>query len=602
MKRSAKTWAAILLATAAVAGLSSLATAQEYYVVYYPAEANPWYVAPPVPVEETPQYVPLTDDEIDQLMGPIALYPDPLLAQILPASTYPDDVAQAAEWLRGILPPDDATIDANDWDPSVKALARYPEVLQMMGENIEWTQAVGAAFLNQREDLLASVQRLRQAALDARNLQDSPQQQVIVTPAAVEILPADPEIIYVPRYDPAIVYVRIEEPHIFPFITFGIGRRIGLWLDCGLDWDHHWIAVGSGWHNGWVYLNRRWYHDDSVRIDRRTVLYRNNVRLPVPVTRPWVHDPRKPPPRLPQPLAQDVRRQILGRVSGAAPHPVPVPVPFVKPPVRQEPPPRFTPYNPPPLPRTVLGTNRTPEEVTRERQRYLKDRPPSTPLPVVKPVPAPPMPRPAVTPPTPLPKPAVTPPAPRPRPAVTPPPPTPRPAVTPPPPAPKPVVAPPPPAPKPVVTPPPPAPKPVVTPPPPAPRPVVTPPPPAPKPVVTPPPPTPKPVVTPPPPAPKPVVSPPPPTPRPVAPPPPPAPKPVVTPPPPTPRPAVTPPPPAPKPVVTPPPPTPRPAVTPAPALPKPAGTPPRTTVFQGVTSQTQADEESDRGHRSAKH
>jgi hypothetical protein len=143
-------------------------------------------------------------------------------------------------------------------------------------------QAVGAVFVNQREDLLASIQRLRQAARDAQNLQNSPEQQVIVTPEAIQILPADPDIIYVPRYDPAMVYVWTEGPHVFPYITFGIGHRVGIWLDCSLDWDHHWVAIGGGWHQGWVYENRQWRHDDRVRIDQRTILYRNHVKLPVP--------------------------------------------------------------------------------------------------------------------------------------------------------------------------------------------------------------------------------------------------------------------------------------------------------------------------------
>ena len=512
MTRSAIAWAAILVA-AAVCGLSPVSTAQDYYPVYYPADANQGYVAPPVPAQEMPQYSQLSDDQIGQMMGPIALYPDPLLAQLLPACTYPDDVAAAAQWLKDILPPDDVAIDTHEWDPSVKALARYPEVLQMMFENIEWTQAVGAAFINQREDVLASIQRLRQAARDAQNLQDTPQQQVIVTPAAIEILPADPDIIYVPRYDPAIVYVRTEGPHIFPYIEFGIGRRIGLWLDFSLDWDHRWVAVGSGWHNGWVFENRRWRHDDRVRVDQRTVLYRNHVRVPVPATRPWEHDPFKPQPTLPQVLAQDIRRQILGRATGGAPHPVPVPVPFVAPPVRQEPPRPFKPYNPPPPPRTVLGSEQSHTDVTRETQRYHNDRPTPTPAP-----------RPVVTPPTPVPGPVVSPATPRPRPVVTPPTPAPRPVVTPPTSAPRPVVTPPTPMPRPVVTPPTPAPRPVVTPPTPAPRPVVTPPTPTPRPVVTPP----------------------------------------------------------------------TPASRPAP--------PPRTTVFQGVTSQTDANDESNRGHRSTGH
>ncbi len=184
-------------------------------------------------------YQPLADAQLDQLLGPIALYPDPLIAQILPASTLPTQVVLADRYVSGGGDPNQ--IDQQPWDPSVQALARYPSVLKWMDDNLNWTTELGQAFLNQQQDVMVSIQRLRQSACNVGNLQSTPQQQVVNDGGDIEIVPADPQVIYVPVYQPDQVYY--QTCYGPPFISFGIGWPIGLWLNCDFDWGHHHIIV-----------------------------------------------------------------------------------------------------------------------------------------------------------------------------------------------------------------------------------------------------------------------------------------------------------------------------------------------------------------------
>ena len=156
-------------------------------------------VPPPMPA-----YQPLSYQQLDQLLGPIALYPDPLIAQILPASTVPTQIVLADRYVSGGGDPNQ--IDQQPWDPSVQALARYPNVLKWMDDNLNWTTELGQAFLNQQQDVMDSIQRLRQSAYNVGNLQSTPQQQVINDGGDIEIVPADPQVIYVPVYQPDQVY------------------------------------------------------------------------------------------------------------------------------------------------------------------------------------------------------------------------------------------------------------------------------------------------------------------------------------------------------------------------------------------------------------
>jgi len=172
-------------------------------------------------------YQPMTAAQLDQLLGPIALYPDPLIAQILPASTLPTQIVLADRYVTGGGDPNQ--IGQQPWDPSVQALARYPSVLKWMDDNLSWTTDLGQAFINQQQDVMISIQRLRAAASKLGNLPSSPQQQVITDGSDIEIVPADPQVIYVPVYQPDQVYY--DAAYGSPFITFGIGWPIGLWLD-----------------------------------------------------------------------------------------------------------------------------------------------------------------------------------------------------------------------------------------------------------------------------------------------------------------------------------------------------------------------------------
>jgi len=208
----------------------------------------------------------LTDTELDDLLAPIALYPDPLLAQILPASTYPSEVVDAAAWIGG--GGDISGIDEQNWDESVRAIAHYPDVLNMMAENIDWTADLGDAFLNQPDDVTNSIQRLRWQARSLGNLESDDQETVIIDGDYMEIVPAQPEYIYVPQYNPTVIYVRRWAPGISPFITFGRRMAIGGWLSMDFDWHHHHV-IYHGWNRpGWVNNARPYVHITNVYINK----------------------------------------------------------------------------------------------------------------------------------------------------------------------------------------------------------------------------------------------------------------------------------------------------------------------------------------------
>jgi hypothetical protein len=193
---------------------------------------------------------PRSPQELDQLLAPIALYPDALIALILPATTVPTDIVLAARHLRE-NPGDRSQIEHRAWDESVKSLTNYPEVIQWMDENLHWTQQVGEAFATQSADVMQAVQRLRAKARAAGTLVDTPQQQVIAEPQVIRIVPAQPDIIYVPHYEPEIVFVDRPIYYGRPFLTFGVGVPVGSWLAFDCDWRRHSIWVGNR-HRRWT--------------------------------------------------------------------------------------------------------------------------------------------------------------------------------------------------------------------------------------------------------------------------------------------------------------------------------------------------------------
>lgn len=188
-------------------------------------------------------------EELDLLLGPIALYPDALIALILPAAAAPTDIVLAARYLRD-FPNDLSQVEHRAWDESVKSLTHYPDVLKWMDENLPWTKQVGEAFIAQPADVMQSIQRLRARARTAGTLIDTPQQQVLAEPDVIRIVPVQRDVIYVPRYEPDVVFVDRPVHYSYPLLTFGVGVRVGSWLASDCDWRRHKIWIGNR-HRHW---------------------------------------------------------------------------------------------------------------------------------------------------------------------------------------------------------------------------------------------------------------------------------------------------------------------------------------------------------------
>jgi uncharacterized protein DUF3300 len=220
------------------------------------------------------EYAPLTADELDSLVAPIALYPDALVAQVLGASTFPYEVVTATLWIK-----DNSSlkgealakaVDQQSWDPAVKALTQFPSVLDDLAKNLAWTSALGEASATQQQDLMAAVQRMRAKALAAGNLKSGAEIKVEQpAPQTIVIQPANPQIVYVPVYSPTIVY---GAPIIVPgyyyrgpsvtVISFGGGIVVGTSVYggcCGWGWSY-W---GTNWHSHTVIYNRNIYIGNS---------------------------------------------------------------------------------------------------------------------------------------------------------------------------------------------------------------------------------------------------------------------------------------------------------------------------------------------------
>jgi hypothetical protein len=232
-----------------------------------PSQAPPMPQAPPPPA--------YTPAQLDQMVTPIALYPDPLLAQIFAAATYPDQIPDAAQWadqhhyLSGQALADAIQADQLPWDPSVQALLPFPSVLRMMASDMPWTAAMGNAFLAQQQDVMNAVQRDREKAWQYGYLRSN--DQVVVTGGPyVTIMPVNPAFVVVPYYNPAVVFVA-PAPGFFVggAIRFGFGVSVGLafrpwgWGVVGynrFDWGAHRVFInaapwGRTWANRAVYVH-----------------------------------------------------------------------------------------------------------------------------------------------------------------------------------------------------------------------------------------------------------------------------------------------------------------------------------------------------------
>lgn len=189
----------------------------------------------------------LTADQLDQLLGPIALYPDSLIALILPASTVPSDVVLAERYQSAKGDP--AQIPNQSWSDSVKSLTRYPTVLQWLNQNLDWTTQLGTAFISQPAGVMDAIQQLRARAKAAGHLVSTTQQQVLVDSGDICIQPANPQVIYVPQYDSDTIYDEGGYADMVPFMTFGMGYAMGAWLNYDMDWHRHGVYMGD-WRTG----------------------------------------------------------------------------------------------------------------------------------------------------------------------------------------------------------------------------------------------------------------------------------------------------------------------------------------------------------------
>jgi hypothetical protein len=234
---------------------------------------------------EPPPHVQQTPDQLQQLVAPIALYPDSLVAQILAASTFPEQVVEADRWLQAH--PDlkgDAlgqAIDPQPWDSSVKALTAFPSVLGNMDKNLSWTSSLGDAFFNQQQDLMNAVQVMRQRAQAAGNLRSTPQQTVDDQDSTITVEPTNTEVVYVPAYDPWLVYGDplvawpgwYAYPGIWfdgPYLAFGLGFDIGFVGAFGWGWGQ-W---GFDWHRRYPLYNHGRYYSRSNTFYNRDNYYR----------------------------------------------------------------------------------------------------------------------------------------------------------------------------------------------------------------------------------------------------------------------------------------------------------------------------------------
>jgi Protein of unknown function (DUF3300) len=222
------------------------------------------------------QPAPLTAEELQQLVAPIALYPDALVAQVLGAATFPDQVAYADDWLHQNLTGSSLmkAVDAQNWDPSVKALTQFPSVLDTMAKNLNWTSALGEAYHTQTADVMAAVQVLRVKAKAAGNLKSGSQIVVVQeSPQVIVIQPANPQVVYVPVYNPTVVY---GYPYTTPgysaatvattaVVAFGVGIAVGAMMSnscCGWgysSWNCNWHSTTVVSHGSSYYGNAAWH-------------------------------------------------------------------------------------------------------------------------------------------------------------------------------------------------------------------------------------------------------------------------------------------------------------------------------------------------------
>jgi len=229
------------------------------------------------PLEQIP------NDQLDSLVAPIALYPDPLLSQVLVASTYPLEIVQLQQWLQknASLKGEELrkAVEQQDWDPSIQAMAALPDVAKRLADDIKWTTDLGNAFLAQQNDVMDAVQRMRTKAKDAGNLKSNDQMRVetkvVDTQTVVIIEQANPQVVYVPSYNPVVVY----GPPIYPYPPIYYpppGYYAGAVIGFGVG-----IAIGAAWGGGWGY-GCGWGHGHNninINVNNNYISHYNKMNI-----------------------------------------------------------------------------------------------------------------------------------------------------------------------------------------------------------------------------------------------------------------------------------------------------------------------------------
>jgi hypothetical protein len=215
-----------------------------------------------------------TPEELQQLVAPIALYPDALVSQVFAGATYPTEIVEADRWMQehpNLKGNDLANaVDLQSWDPSIKALTQFPSVLANMDKNLSWTSALGESYINQQESVMDAVQVMRARADAAGNLKSNDQLKVVTESQTIIVEPADPEVVYVPAYDPWIVYGApvVVWPGWYPYpglyvagpgVSFGVGFAVGLFA--GVAWGSH--GWGCDWGHRTVVFNHNTFISNS---------------------------------------------------------------------------------------------------------------------------------------------------------------------------------------------------------------------------------------------------------------------------------------------------------------------------------------------------
>ncbi|CAE6802586.1 hypothetical protein R69927_01375 [Paraburkholderia domus] len=238
----------------------------------------------------------MSNQQLDSLTAPIALYPDALLAQVLMAATFPQDVEAAAQWSKANskLQGDDAVkaVASEPWDPSVQSLVAFPQVLATMASKPDWVSQLGTAFLGQPNDVMDSVQRLRKQAQAAGNLKTSSQQKVVVEQSTIQIVPANPQVVYVPTYNPTVVYGTWPYPAYPPVyvppppgyaiasgfaagLAFGAGIAVANSLWGGFNWNTHDVNINVNRYNNINVNNRLNVNSSTTNWNRNANVNRN---------------------------------------------------------------------------------------------------------------------------------------------------------------------------------------------------------------------------------------------------------------------------------------------------------------------------------------